>query len=127
MFPAIPKPPLSPEERIEKIIKLKPEFDKLSDYKEKLEFWYTNDLDISIKTYGITDEEEKRDLPENNITIYPNNTEEVKAYKKFYRQIFQKDNFNTLETSVARYWDHIDKGANPIPYTKNVLKEIEKE
>ncbi|HXB42306.1 MAG TPA: hypothetical protein VNZ49_17335 [Bacteroidia bacterium] len=127
MFPVNQKPQLSPKELIEKIKKLKPEFDKLTDYKSKLVFWSKNGFDISIRTYGISDEPNVRDLPENNITIYPENNEEIKAYKKHYYRIFHRENFNTLQTSIATYWKQIEAGANPIPHTKNVIAEIDKE
>jgi hypothetical protein len=126
MIPKNPKPPLSDKERIEKIIKLKPAFDKLTDYNAKLDFWYKNEFDINIRTYGITDERGKKDLPENNITIYPDNNEEIKAYKKFYYKVFHKDNFRTVENSIADYWLHIkEKGADPTPYTKKQIADID--
>jgi|GEM_PF-2595869 len=127
MFPLNPKPLLSPKEFIDKLIWLKPKFDKLTDYKAKLEFWHKHDLDISVTTYGISDEIDKRDLPENNISIYPENNEEKKAYKRFYHTLFHNYNFNTLDTSIDKYWRQIEQGANPIPHTKNIILEIDKE
>ena len=47
--------------------------DYLVDYNAKLEFWYKHDFNIGVTTYGISDEKDKRDLPENNISIYPEN------------------------------------------------------
>lgn len=127
MIPANPKQQLSSKELIEKIIKLKPEFDRLTDYNSKLKFWDKNGFDISVRTYGITDEKDKRDLPENNISIYPENAGEIKAYKKFYHELFHIYNFNTLDTAIDKYWRKIEQGANPIPHTENIIAEIDKE
>jgi hypothetical protein len=126
MIPKNPKPALSTKELIEKIIQLKPLFDRLPDYDSKLEFWYDNGFAIDQRTYGITDERGKKDLAENNITIYPENEQEIRAYKKFYHKVFHEDNFKTLERSMAEYWLHIEKNnADPIPYTKKEIANID--
>lgn len=127
MFSINPITQLSPKEFIEKIKRLKVEYDKLTDYGAKLEFCYNNGLDISIGSYGISEESDTKNLPENNIRIYPDTNEEKIIFKKFYYTLFQRHNFNTLETSKAGYWKQIEQGANPIAYTKNVIAEIEKE
>jgi hypothetical protein len=127
MFPANPKPQLSQKEFTEKLIRLKPHFDKLTDYKAKLEFWDKNGFDIGVTTYGISDEKDKRDLPENNISIYPEIADEIKTYKRFYHTLFHNYNFNTLDTSIDKYWKKIEQGADPIPHTKNIIAEIDKE
>ncbi|HXB42357.1 MAG TPA: hypothetical protein VNZ49_17595 [Bacteroidia bacterium] len=120
------KPELSPKEVIEKVVQLKPEFDKLINYQDKLNFWYNNGFNIGVYTYGITDETEKKDLPENYITIYPETKEEKITYKRYYYNVFHNENLNTLQSYVRDYLNQIEKkGANPVPFTKKLIKEID--
>jgi hypothetical protein len=118
---------LSIEDARRKVIELKSTFDKIKDYNKKLEFWYNNGFDIGTFTYSSVDPFEKKDINEKKISIYPQNTDEIKAFKRFYFNAFHKDNFNTLETSKAKYWESIKNGANSTAYTKKIIAEIEKE
>jgi len=121
------KPRLTIEEAIKKVAELKPEFDKINEYNKKLEFWHSNGFEIGTLTYSTKDPSEKENTLEKKISIYPENTDEIKAFKKFYHRIFHEENFNTLETSKQKYWQLIKDGANPIPLTKNIITEIDQE
>ncbi len=122
----VPLPILSKNEFSKKIKRLKPEFDKLIDYNDKLNFWYDNGLDIGIITNGNADDIDKGYLLEDYISINPESSEEKIAYKKFYYKIFHKDGFKTVEISIANYAkDILEGGANPIQYTKNQIRRID--
>ena len=122
----IPPPILSNNEFSKKVEMLKPEFDKLTDYNEKLNFWHDNGFDIGIIANGNNDDIEKKYLLEDYISINPENSEEKIAYKKFYYKTFHKYNFKTLEISIANYAkDILEGGANPIQYTKNQIRRID--
>lgn len=108
----------------EKLKRAKSEWDRLPDYKRKLWFWFKQGLQIDERTYHVS--EDINDL-EGRISIYPETNEEKVAWKHFYFEKFNKYNFNTLETSKADYNTHIDDGADPIPYTKAVIEQIDKE
>lgn|GEM_PF-2750089 len=112
------------KELFKTLVRIKPDWDKLADYKSKLAFWFKNGLSIDHFTYFLTEDDATKDLPENRITIYPFEKEEIPVWKRFYYDNFNKYNFNTLETSKAKYDKYIKEGADPIPLTKKIIEQI---
>lgn len=111
----------------DKVKKLKPEFDLITDYKEKLQFFVKNDLSLECRAYPTTPDHEKQKLPENKLSIEPNSDEEIITFNQFFFNWFAVHSPLGSAFRKKDYYERIENGANDIELTKRLISDIEQQ
>jgi hypothetical protein len=108
----------------DKVKKLKPEFDTITDYREKLQFLVKNDLSLQSRTYPTTADIEQQKLPENKISVEPQTDEQIITFNQFFFHWFIA--YSTLGFGQRKkdYYQRIENGANSTELTKTLISDI---
>jgi hypothetical protein len=110
----------------DKVKNLKPEFDTITDYAAKLQFFLKHDLSLECRTYPTTADPENQKLPENKLSIEPETPQQIAEYNHEFFQWFIKKHKLGIKHQIQNYRYRIENGANTIPLTKKLIKDIEK-